>query len=187
MLFRSAIINQQELELQFREIEILKLCQHPNLIRLLDVFESKDYLYLIQEYLQGGDLHAFLESKKFKITESFASRIIHSISAALYYLHSFGIVHRDLKPENILLVDKSDKAEPKIVDFGLSKIIGPQEKCDEPFDTLSYVAPEVLEKKLYGKPVDIWSLGVISYLMLSGYLPFDSQNENEVAMYNKVE
>ena len=180
-ILKKIKMSQEELELQYREIEILKLCQHPNIIRLLDIFESKDYLYLIQEYLAGGDLFAYLESKKFKLPESFVSRIIHSISAALYYLHSFGIVHRDLKPENILLVDKSEKSEPKIVDFGLSKMIGPEEKCNEPFGTLSYVAPEVLEQNSYGKPVDIWSLGVISYLMLAGYLPFDSSNENEVA------
>jgi serine/threonine protein kinase len=99
----------------------------------------------------------------------------------LYYLHSFGVTHRDLKPENILMSDESDTAMCKIVDFGLSKIIGPNEKATDPFGTLSYVAPEVLLKKPYGKEVDIWSLGVISYLMCYRVLPFDDEDDKEIA------
>ena len=105
----------------------------------------------------------------------------HQIATALYYLHSYGVAHRDLKPENILMSDNSDTATLKIVDFGLSKIIGPNETSLDPFGTLSYVAPEVLLQKPYGKEVDYWSLGVITYLLLSRVLPFDDEEDKEIA------
>ena len=105
----------------------------------------------------------------------------HEIATAIFYLHSFGIAHRDLKPENILMTTSEDDAKPKLVDFGLSKIIGPKETCSDPFGTLSYVAPEVLLQKPYDKRVDLWSLGVIIYLLLSGTLPFDDDDDREIA------
>lgn len=171
----------QDIELQKREIEILKICQHPNIIRLLDVFENQDYIYIVMEYLKGGDLFNYLEKRDFTITESKARELAHSIATGIFYLHSFGIAHRDLKPENILMTDESDEAQPKLVDFGLSKIVGPSEKCNDPFGTLSYVAPEVLLQKPYDKSVDLWSLGVIIYLLLSGTLPFDDDDDREIA------
>jgi len=96
------------------------------------------------ENLSGGDLFTYLEKRKFTISEQRAKCIAHQIATALYYLHSFGIAHRDLKPENILMIDSSETTDLKIVDFGLSKIIGPNETSLDPFGTLSYVAPEVL-------------------------------------------
>ena len=170
-----------DMELQRREIEILKMCQHPHIIRLLDIFENQDYIYIVMESLSGGDLFTYLEERDFKISEARAKELIHQLATALYYLHSFGIAHRDLKPENILMENKSDTACCKIVDFGLSKIIGPNESSTDPFGTLSYVAPEVLMQKPYGKEVDIWSLGVITYLLLSKVLPFDDEDEREIA------
>ena len=186
-IVQKSSLNEQDMELLFREIEILKLCQHINIIRLLDVFESKDYMYMILELLEGGDLFTYLEKRHFRLPEEKVSKIIRSLASAIGYLHSFGIVHRDLKPENIMLANTSDDLEIKVVDFGLSKIIGPGEKCIEPFGTLSYVAPEVLQQQFYGKTVDIWSLGVITYLMLSGYLPFDDEKEKEIARLNDLD
>ena len=127
-----------------REIEVLKICQHPNIIKLEDIFENQDYLYIVMEYLAGGDFFSYLEKRKFRVTEDNAKRIMHQISTALYYLHSFGIVHRDLKPENILMVKAEENSDVKIVDFGLSKTFGPGDTCKEPFGTLCYVAPEIL-------------------------------------------
>ena len=170
-----------DVELQRREIEILKMCQHPHIIRLLDIFENQDYIYIVMESLSGGDMFSYLEKRKFVVSEARAKQISHQIATALYYLHSFGIAHRDLKPENILMADNSDDADLKIVDFGLSKIIGPNETSLDPFGTLSYVAPEVLLQKPYGKEVDLWSLGVISYLLLSRVLPFDDEDDKEIA------
>jgi serine/threonine protein kinase len=137
-------LNIKDQELLKREIEVLKICQHPNIIKLEDVFENQDYLYIVMEYLNGGDLFSFLEKKKFRVREDIAKNIAHQIAAALYYLHNFGIVHRDLKPENILMVSDDDFSKIKIVDFGLSKTFGPGETCKEPFGTLCYVAPEIL-------------------------------------------
>lgn len=133
------------------------------------------------ENLTGGDLFNYLERREFTITEERAKELSHQLATALFYLHSFGIAHRDLKPENILMASDDDTAELKIVDFGLSKIIGPNESSLDPFGTLSYVAPEVLLQKPYGKEVDLWSLGVITYLMLSRVLPFDDEDDKEIA------
>lgn len=170
-----------DVELQRREIEILKLCQHPHIIKLLDIFENQDYIYIVMEMLKGGDLFTYLEKRQFIVSEKRAKEIAHQIATALFYLHSFGVAHRDIKPENILMNDNSENAEAKIVDFGLSKIIGPNEKSTDPFGTLSYVAPEVLLQKPYGKEVDLWSIGVITYLLLSRVLPFDDEDDKEIA------
>ena len=157
------------------------MCQHPNIIRLLDLFENEDYIYIVMENMQGADLFTYLERRDFQLPEPRAKELAHQIATALYYLHSFGIAHRDLKPENILMESDSDTAELRIVDFGLSKIIGPNESSVDPFGTLSYVAPEVLLQNPYGKEVDLWSLGIIVYLMLSGTLPFDDDDDREIA------
>jgi serine/threonine protein kinase len=94
-------------------------------------------------------------------------------------LHEFGIVHRDLKLENIMMSDNSERSIPKVVDFGLAKIIGPNETATEPFGTLGYVAPEVLKKQPYSFSCDVWSFGCIIYAMLSGSLPFDHESQKE--------
>ena len=94
-------------------------------------------------------------------------------------MHQFGIVHRDLKLENIMMSDSTDHAVPKIVDFGLAKIIGPSNTASEPFGTLGYVAPEVLRKHPYTFSCDVWSLGCIVYALLSGSLPFDHESQKE--------
>ena len=180
-IMKKKSMTTQDLELQKREIEILKICQHPNICRLLDVFENQEYIYIVLENLKGGDLFNYLESRDFTITQERARELSHEIATAIYYLHQFGIAHRDLKPENILMTSSSDDADPKLVDFGLSKIIGPGETCADPFGTLSYVAPEVLLQKPYDKSVDLWSLGIIIYLLLSGTLPFDDDDDREIA------
>jgi len=173
-------LSLKDIELLKREIEVLKICQHPNIIRFYDVFENCDYIYIVMEYLRGGDFFNYLESKNFKIPEERAKSIAHQIATAIFYLHSFGIAHRDLKPENILMVDSNFDAQIKLVDFGLSKTFGPGETCSEPFGTLCYVAPEILLQKPYDRSVDCWSFGIIIYLMLSRHLPFDSNDDKEI-------
>ena len=134
----------QDLELLKREIEVLKVCQHPNIIKFYDVFENQDYIYIVMEVLRGGDFFGYLRERNFKIKEERARVIAHQLATAIYYLHSFGIAHRDLKPENILMVSNDEDSEIKLVDFGLAKTFGPGEMCKEPYGTLCYVAPEVL-------------------------------------------
>ncbi len=171
-----------DLELVKTEMDVLKICQHPNIIKLYDIHENEENIYLIMEYCQGSDLFTYIEKRGYKLNEKRACEIIHKLCAAVYYLHSYGIVHRDLKPENIIMTDNTDNADIRLLDFGLSKILGPTEKCSEPFGTISYVAPEVLKQKYYGREVDIWSIGIITYLLLCGCLPFDDEkSEKEIA------
>ena len=175
-------MNKEDLELVKTEIEILKICQHPNIIHLYEVFENENYFYIIMEYCEGGDLFSYLEKRRFHIKEEQACHIIHKMLTAIYYLHSYGIIHRDIKPENVLMTSEDDNADIKILDFGLGKILGPGEVCTEPYGTLSYVAPEVLLEKSYNKQVDLWSLGITTYLIVGGSLPFDHiKNDKEIA------
>jgi serine/threonine protein kinase len=170
-------MSTSDLELVRTEIEILKICQHPSIIGLHEVFENTDYFYIIMEYCSGGDLFTYIEKRGFRLPEPRAFQIIHQLCCAAYYVHSYGIAHRDLKPENILMTNDSEEAEIKVLDFGLSKIIGPNESCTEPYGTLCYVAPEVLLEHPYTKAVDMWSIGVITYLLIAGCLPFDHESD----------
>ena len=164
------------------EIDILKIAKHPNIIKLYDVYENDKYIYIIMEYCLGGDLFSYIEKRNFKLSEERAAEIIHKLCTAVYFLHQYGIVHRDLKPENILMMDKTDNADIRLVDFGLGKMLGPGEKCNDPFGTFSYVAPEVLEEKEYDFKVDLFAIGIITYLLVAGFLPFDDENsEKEIA------
>lgn len=171
-------MDNDDKELVRTEVEILKVCQHPNIIHLYDVFENEEYYYLTMEHCGGGDLFSYLEKRRFRLSEEAACRLVHKLCAALYYIHSYGIVHRDIKPENVLMTSTDDNADVRLLDFGLGKILGPEEYCTEPYGTLSYVAPEVLLEKPYRKEVDLWSLGITTYLMLSGSLPFDHPNDD---------
>jgi calcium/calmodulin-dependent protein kinase I len=175
-------MDKSDMELAKVEIDILKISQHPNIIKLYDVFENEHYIYIIMENCSGGDLLSYFEYHEYELPETKVCEIIHKLSMAVYYLHSYGIVHRDLKPENILMTDLSASADIRLLDFGLSKIIGNDEKCTEPYGTLSFVAPEVLQGKPYDKSVDLWSIGIITFLLLCGYLPFDDKHsEREIA------
>ena len=165
------------------EIEILKICQHPHILKLYDVIENDEKLYIITELIEGPELYAYLEKENFDIDESIANKIIKKLTSALFYLNIFGIVHRDIKPENILLSNNSSNYNIKLIDFGLGIILGPNEKSEQPFGTVSYVSPEVLCGEKYDKSVDIWCIGILTYFMLVGKLPYDDpdDNENEIA------
>jgi tRNA A-37 threonylcarbamoyl transferase component Bud32 len=176
-------ISANEINMIKNEIDILKICQHPNIVKLYDVIEDSEKIHIIMELIEGPDLFSYLEKKNFDINESEASKIIYELSSALFYLNVFGIIHRDIKPENILLTKNSSNYDIKIIDFGLGIILGPEEKSEQPFGTISFVAPEVLLGNGYDKSVDIWCVGVLAYLLLVGRLPFDhpDDDENEIA------
>ena len=181
ILNKENLKTAEDKELVQIEIGILKLCHHPNIVRLLDHLENTDYIYIVTEYIEGGTLSKYLKKKKFNFSERQASYIMIQIASAVKYLHQYGIVHRDLKPGNIMITQQNDFGIIKIMDFGLSKIVSPSEKMIEGYGTLSYVAPEVLLRTPYNKEVDIWSMGVILYYMLSGNLPFRGMKQQEVA------
>lgn len=178
-IIKKESMSTNDVELVKSEIDIMKLCMHPNVVRLLDHFENFEYIFIIMEYLPGGDLGDYLNRVKFNVSEERAAEIMNQLALGLKYLHDYGIVHRDLKPENIMLTKNTDDGQIKIMDFGLSKIMGPLEKAADGFGTLSFVAPEVLIRQPYNRQIDIWSLGVILYHILSGTLPFDDENDNE--------
>jgi serine/threonine protein kinase len=171
--------KEKDIELVRNEIDIMKLCYHPYVVHLLDHFENGEYIFIVMEYIKGGSLNDYMKSNNFNFTERRAAELIYQLAKGLKYLHKYGIIHRDLKPDNIMLTEASDKGNIKIMDFGLSKILGKKEKSTDGFGTLTFVAPEVLIRKPYNKEVDIWSVGVILYLMLSGDLPFDDPDDNE--------
>ena len=137
------------------------------------------------EYLSGGDLFSLVKQHGF-LTEKKAAKLIYNVALGISYLNSFGIVHRDLKPENIMLIDKSENSNIKIIDFGMTKTVAPDEKMDDRLGTINYVAPEVLKKMPYTKQIDIWSLGVILYVLLSGIFPFSGAEEDDDEVIKKT-
>ena len=184
--------KQSDIELVRTEIDVMKLCHHPNVVHLLDHFENAEYIFIVMEYIRGGRLTDYMKEKKFNFTEKRAAELIYEIAVGVKYLHKYGIIHRDLKPDNIMLTEANDKGHIKIMDFGLSKILGKKEKTSDGFGTLTFVSPEVLIRKPYNKEIDIWSIGVILYLMLSGDLPFDDEEDDEQKIaksivFNEVE
>ncbi|RCV25187.1 hypothetical protein SEVIR_5G144400v4 [Setaria viridis] len=166
-----------------REISIMRLVRHPNIVQLHEVMASKSKIYFAMEYVRGGELFARVARGRLK--EDAARKYFHQLIGAVDFCHSRGVYHRDLKPEN-LLVD--DNGNLKVSDFGLSALQECQKQdgllhttCGTP----AYVAPEIINKKGYdGAKADIWSCGVILFVLLAGYLPFHDANLME--MYRKI-
>ncbi len=176
-IINKALMDDEEKELVRSEIAIMKLIDHPNIVHLEDIYEGKHQIYIVIELYSGGELFDRIVGHSC-FTEDEAYPIIHPLVKAVAYLHSMGIIHRDLKPENILC--GHDVMDIKIADFGLSKLIYPDEVMKLPCGTLSYVAPEVLTLSGYGKEADIWSIGIIFYLLICGTLPFDGDTRKEI-------
>mmetsp|Transcript_8359 Transcript_8359/g.8663 ORF Transcript_8359/g.8663 Transcript_8359/m.8663 type:complete len:485 (+) Transcript_8359:33-1487(+) len=179
-LKKDQLIEEDQVQNTLLEKKILQELEHPFLVELVFCFQTTERVYFVLPFMPGGEL--FQHLKKCRVFEEEKARLYCSqIALALQHLHNYGIIYRDLKPENILMSDKSDDAQLKLIDFGLSKIIGPNETCTEPYGTLSYVAPEVLMEKPYNKQVDMWTVGVMAYLFCVGFLPFDHRDEREIA------
>jgi len=157
------------------EIRVLKRLDHINVVKLLEAYESRTCVYLVMELVTGGELFDRIVEKG-SYSEKDAADLIKQVLSAVAYMHEEGVVHRDLKPENLLYYSPDVESKIMISDFGLSKM---EESgvmataCGTP----GYVAPEVLAQKPYGKAVDVWSIGVISYILLCGYPPFYDEND----------
>lgn len=161
----------------YNEVKILKRLSHPNVVKLIEEFDYSKELYLILELVQDGDLFDAI-SNVTKFNEVDVATMIYNLSSALAYLHSQGIVHRDIKPENLLISVQEDGSQSiKLADFGLAVELG-----DDPLysvcGTAFYVSPEMLNETGYTYKVDVWSTGVICFILLCGYPPFTSENEN---------
>ena len=170
-------MTNQDRVLLTNEIDILITVRHPSVINLYEIIDYFDTCYIITEYIHGVDLYTYVEDKNYKIPEFRIVSIIQQICCANYYLSFFGIIHRDIKPEHLLLDDKYEEPMIKLIDFGLSDILFPKEKSCAQFGTIGYAAPEVLKGIPYNKSADIWSIGIMIYLLIIGCLPFDDANE----------
>ena len=176
----SEIKNEEELV--HYEIEILKFCQHVNIVQLIDYFENMEEIYIVLKEIKGNTLGEFLKEKNFNLDENEVAFIIYQVAQGVKYLHKFGIVHRDLKPDNIMIIPKTPDKDIiiKIMDFGFSKIVSKEEKLVEGFGTLYYAAPELIQNMPYNLEIDIWSIGVIIYYIFTGCYPFKGKTEEEI-------
>ncbi|RNE99714.1 serine/threonine protein kinase [Trypanosoma rangeli] len=184
---KGQLVRERMEEQLKREISVMKMLHQPNIIELREVMQTTNHIYLVLELVAGGELFdKIAEAKRFD--EPTARRYFHQLIAGIHYCHSQGIAHRDLKPENLLL-DANDTL--KISDFGLSNIhsgnaAGRGTMLQTVCGTPNYVAPEVLKEQGYdGVKADVWSCGVVLFVMLAGYLPFDDDNVN--ALFTKIE
>ena len=181
-------IKYRDLIIMEGESSILKLIHHPNLVELIDYFESEDKIFMVMDYLEGGDLIKFIcdQEPMTNVPEKTIAKIIYRIGKAIQYLHNYGMVHRDLKPENIVFGKNNDINSLKIIDFGLTVTLGYEETVNDLMGTVTYLAPEVYTNKPYDFKVDVWSIGVILYYLLSGILPFDDENLNDELIGKKI-
>eukprot|EP00041_Stephanoeca_diplocostata_P012357 m.207251 g.207251 ORF g.207251 m.207251 type:complete len:457 (+) comp18923_c0_seq2:195-1565(+) len=175
---KFSIIGFRLSTVQKREVEIMRAMQHPCIVQLKDFFEEQDALYLVLEFADGGELFDLVNEKNEKhetIPESEVQFLFYQIFHAVKYLHGRNIIHRDLKPENILMANVNNTKIIKVTDFGLSNMVEVDRHRDTVCGTPRYQAPEMLQQYRcpYGKEVDMWSLGVILFICLSGCMPFD--------------
>ncbi len=185
-IINKEVLKAKDLELIRQEKSFLSLIKHPNIICLKDYFEDKRSIYFVTDYYSGGDLITFIE-KNPNITEKTACKIIRKIAEALKYLNIFGIVHRDIKPENILFSEENDFKSLKIIDLGVCKTLTYGQMANEPIGTNGYISPEIYLHNDYSFKTDIWSLGIILYLLITqGLLPFDHENMDNKVIGKKV-
>ncbi|XP_020356888.1 MAP/microtubule affinity-regulating kinase 3 isoform X11 [Oncorhynchus kisutch] len=170
-------LNPNSLQKLFREVRIMKILNHPNIVKLFEVIETERTLYLVMEYASGGEVFDYLVAHG-RMKEKEARAKFRQIVSAVQYCHQKHIVHRDLKAENLLL---DADMNIKIADFGFSNEFTMGNKLDTFCGSPPYAAPELFQGKKYDGPeVDVWSLGVILYTLVSGSLPFDGQNLKEL-------
>uniref|UniRef100_A0A5B6ZW74 non-specific serine/threonine protein kinase n=2 Tax=Davidia involucrata TaxID=16924 RepID=A0A5B6ZW74_DAVIN len=180
---KEKVIKVGMMEQVKREISVMKMVKHPNIVELHEVMASKSKIYFAMDLVRGGEL--FTKVAKGRLREDVARNYFHQLISAIDFCHSRGVYHRDLKPENLLL---DDDGKLKVTDFGLSAFsdhLRQDGLLHTTCGTPAYVAPEVIGKKGYdGAKADLWSCGVILYVLLAGFLPF--QDDNLVAMYRKI-
>ena len=176
-ILRKDKLDQKEIDSFTYEIQVLKKLDHPNILKVYEFYEDEKRYYLVSELCTGGELFDEITQKKF-FTENDAAQIFKQVLGAIAYCHRMNVVHRDLKPENILLDSKKNN-DIKIFDFGNSEELVPGDKIMNTYGTAYYIAPEVLLSE-YDEKCDLWSLGVILYILLSGQPPFDGKNDREI-------
>ena len=163
-------------QMVYDELEMLQKLKHPHIVRFVDWFESRDKYYIVTQLATGGELFDRICDKG-KFTEKDASQTIKQVLEAVDYLHKNQIVHRDLKPENLLYLTRAPDSDLVLADFGIAKHLDtPDGMLKTMAGSFGYAAPEVMLKKGHSYPVDMWSMGVITYTLLCGYSPFRSES-----------
>jgi calcium/calmodulin-dependent protein kinase I len=178
-------LNADDLEDIEAEIGILSTINHANIMNLQDTIITDARFYLVSEYIEGGELFDRIVGKVC-YTEKEARDTIKLLLSAIAYCHSQNIVHRDLKPENLLLTSELDDSDIKVADFGLARKIADGSPLDTVCGTPTYVAPEILEMEGYGLGVDIWSIGIVTFILLCGYPPFRSDDSNLSVLFEQI-
>ena len=171
-----------------KEVNLLKELNHPNIVKFLDYYEETENIYIVMEYYEGGTLKQYIENNKNNINEEKSRIIIKQLLNALSYLHYVcDICHRDIKPENIMLLKQDDISIIKLLDFGLSSDSFESKSYMENCGTLIYMAPEQINNSSYSKIVDIWSVGIVLYMLLNnGKNPFYTQGENNEEIIYRI-
>ncbi|XP_077238279.1 CBL-interacting protein kinase 21 [Tasmannia lanceolata] len=178
---KQMVIDNKLMDQVKREISTMKLLHHPNIVRIYEVIATRTKIYLVMEYVSGGQLSDKMSYLK-KLSEGEARKYFQQLIDAVDYCHGRGVYHRDLKPENLLL---DSKGNLKVSDFGLSILRKPGDLLSTACGSPSYVAPEVIANKNYeGSAADVWSCGVILFELLAGYLPFEDRNL--MNLYRKI-
>lgn len=163
-----------------REVKILRaLTGHNNLVKFYDAFEDQDNVYIVMELCEGGELLDRILSRGGKYSEDDAKAVLVQILSVAAFCHLQGVVHRDLKPENFLYTSKDENSQLKAIDFGLSDFVRPDERLNDIVGSAYYVAPEVLHRS-YSTEADVWSIGVITYILLCGSRPFWARTESGI-------
>jgi calcium/calmodulin-dependent protein kinase I len=171
----------EDIKLLKREIEIMKTVDHPNILKLIEIYEDNENVYIVMELVDGNELFDRIVDRGY-YSEKSTIHIVKQILEAIRYLHEHHIAHRDLKPENLLCSGEGSAEVVKIADFGLSKIFAGangeplQTSCGTP----GYVAPEVLTSDSYDEAVDMWGVGIITYILLAGYPPFYADDDTQL-------
>ncbi|XP_014491304.1 CDPK-related kinase 1 isoform X2 [Vigna radiata var. radiata] len=163
-----------------REVKILRaLTGHKNLVQFYDAYEDNDNVYIVMELCKGGELLDKILSRGGKYSEEDARIVMIQILSVVAFCHLQGVVHRDLKPENFLYISTEENSTLKVIDFGLSDYVKPDERLNDIVGSAYYVAPEVLHRS-YGTEADMWSIGVIAYILLCGSRPFWARTESGI-------
>ena len=162
----------------FNEINVLSKLSHPNIMQIYEIFDDNTNIYIVSEYCKGGELFEIISTKG-NFSEKDACVIMKQLMSAICYSHQNNIVHRDLKPENILMDNDSDDLTIKIIDWGCAQTIKTTKQSNQADGTAYYIAPEVLKGE-YNEKCDIWACGVIFYILLCGYPPFNGETDDEI-------
>lgn len=178
-------LSSKQLKAFDRQLELLRDLDHPHVVKLIHCFKEHNDMYIITELVNGGELFSRLVERK-SFTEKEARAIMRILLEGLEHIHSKNIVHRDIKPESLLLASADDDLSVKLADFRYAKRVSQLKKEDPNTGTMGYTAPEILLDKPYGTEVDIWSLGVICYIMLGGYSPFIADDAQQYINRSKV-